>query len=265
MQVFFITNHENVDHQKIQKVINENRDKLKFLVTTSSDGELNFYKHHKGTRKHVQKILLPLKDLWANPPKKKQINQQTTSTRGKKADVPMNYPILFPVAQNKIATFLYQGEFFILSSKKQLLQTYLSDNYYNKNYYEYYNIHHGYEVLVEDISVKPKGCFALARNRLRQYIICQYQPDKRLLSKLNVHTKEYSEVQLTGKQIPHDFKLMYFNKKFHFRKESSPWLFELDVDGTINLESVKNDHEITKSQSKIESELQKRKEPELRF
>ena len=245
MQVFFITNHENVEHQKIQKVIHENRDKLKFLVTTSSDGELNFYKHHKGTRKHVQKILLPLKDLWANPPKKKQINQQTTSTRGKKVDVPMDYPILFPVPQNKIATFLYEGEFFILSSKKQLLQTYLSDNYYNKNYYEYYNIHHGCEVLVEDISVKPKGCFALARNRLRQYIISQYQPDKRLLSKLNVHTKEYSEVQLTGKQIPHDFKLMYFNKKFHFRKESSPWLFELDVDGTINLESVKNDHEIT--------------------
>lgn len=85
MQVFFITNHENVEHQKIQKVIHENRDKLKFLVTTSSDGELNFYKHHKGTRKHVQKILLPLKDLWANPPKKKQINQQTTSTRGKKS------------------------------------------------------------------------------------------------------------------------------------------------------------------------------------
>ena len=120
MQVFFITNHENVDHQKIQKVIHENRDKLKFLVTTSSDDELNFYKHHKGTRKHVQKILLPLKDLWANPPKKKQINQQTTSTRGKKADVPMDYPILFPVPQNKIATFLYEGEFFYFKFKKTI-------------------------------------------------------------------------------------------------------------------------------------------------
>ncbi|RZJ44794.1 MAG: hypothetical protein EOO19_11625, partial [Chryseobacterium sp.] len=73
LEVFFITNQENLTNQNLQKVIHENRDRLKFLVTTSSDGELNFYKHHKGTRKHIQKIVLPLKELWANPPRRKKM------------------------------------------------------------------------------------------------------------------------------------------------------------------------------------------------
>jgi predicted RNA-binding protein with PIN domain len=67
IEVFFITHQENMADEKIQKVVHENRDRLKFLVTTASDGEINFYKHHKGARKHIQKIKLPLQELWANP------------------------------------------------------------------------------------------------------------------------------------------------------------------------------------------------------
>lgn len=257
LEVFFITHQENLENQKLQKVIHENRNQLKFLVTTSADGELNFYKHHKGTRKHVQKMMLPLKELWANPPKKKQNNQENISNRSKKADVPMNYPILFPQPLNKTAIFLHEGEFYVLSAKKQLLKTYLSDNYYNKNYYDYYSTHHGCEVLIENISVKPRGTFALARNRQQQYILCQYQKDKMLLSKLNLNTKEYSELNLTGKNIPHDFSLTYFNKKFYLRNDYSPQIFEINIDGTIDWEWVKNDHEITKSNEKVDVELQK--------
>jgi hypothetical protein len=84
---------------------------------------------------------------------------------------------------------MYEGEFFILSSKKQLLRTYLSDNYYDKNYYSVYRILRGCEVLFEGISVKDKGMFALAKNKQQQFILCQYQPDKNLVSKLNIENK----------------------------------------------------------------------------
>lgn len=258
LEVFFITHQENIVNQKLQKVIHENRDRLKFLVTTSSDGELNFYKHHKGTRTHIQKIVLPLQELWANPPQRRQKGDNNSSKNWKRTDVPINYPILFPAPVNKIATFLYEGEFYILSNKKQLLRTYLSDNYYNKNYYDYYKIHHGCEVLIEDISVKPKGQFALARNKQQEFILCQYQPDKKLISKLNLNTKEYSELNLTGQRdLPRSFKLTYFNRKFYLRNEESPWIFEINIDGNINFESVKNDFEIDKNISKVDTELNK--------
>ncbi|WP_449399674.1 hypothetical protein [Chryseobacterium wanjuense] len=256
LEVFFITHEENLANQKVQKVIHENRDKLKFLVTTSADGELNFYKYHKGTRKHIQKIVLPLQELWANPPQRKQ-KRENVSTNGKRTAVPLNYPILFPAPIKKMATFLYEGEFYILSNKKQLLRTYLSDNYYNKNYYDYYKIHHGCEVLIENISVKPRGQFALARNKRQEFILCQYQPDKKLISKLNLNTKEYSELNLTGKNIPPIFQLIYFNRNFYMHHPTQDWIYEINMEGNISIEQVKNDPEIVKNQTKVDAEIKK--------
>ncbi|ASK31946.1 hypothetical protein CEY12_18330 [Chryseobacterium sp. T16E-39] len=256
LEVFFITNQENLANENLQRVIHENRDRLKFVVTTSTEGEVNFFKHHKGTRKHIQKIVLPLQELWANPPQRKQKADQE-SVSGKKTDVPKNYPILFPTPVNKIATFLYEGEFFILSNKKQLLRTYLSDNYYNKDYYDRYRIHRGCEVLIENISIKPRGQFALAKNKQQQFILCQYQSDKNIISKLNLNTKEYSELNLTGKNIPDDYQLIYFNKSFYMHHAESDWIYHINIDGNISIESVKNDKEIAKNHSKVETEMKK--------
>jgi hypothetical protein len=257
LEVFFITNQENLNHQNLQKIIHENRDRLKFLVTTSANGELNFYKHHKGTRKHIQKIMLPLQELWANPPERRHRRENEFSGNGKKANVPFNYSILFPAPINKIATFLYEGEFFILSNKKQLLRTYLSDNYYNRNYYDTYKTHHGCEVLIDDISVKPKGQFALAKNKQGDFILCQYQPDKKLISKLNLNTKEYSELNLTGKNIPEDHQLIYFNRYFCLYNENSDMIHLITIEGNISLEYILNDKLIYRNHGKVQLEIKK--------
>lgn len=255
LEVFFITHQENLADEKIRKVIHENRDRLKFLITTSSEGELNFYKHHKGARKHIQKIKLPLQELWANPPQRKL---KATTVNGKKTDLPQNYPILFPTPSNKIAQFLYEGEFYILSSKKQLLKTYLSDNYYDRNSYDYYKTYHGCEVLIEDISVKPRGQFALAKNRQQQFILCQYQPDKKLISKLNLNTKEYSEINTTGLNIPNSYHLTYFGRIFYLHQPMNSSLYKINLEGNISVESVFNDdREIDKNIAKAETEVAK--------
>lgn len=255
IEVFFITHQENILDEKIQKVIHENRDRLKFLVTTASDGEINFYKHHKGARKHIQKIKLPLKELWANPPSQKQT---VNNANGKKTDLPQNYPILFPTPVNKIAQFLYEGEFYILSAKKQLLKTYLSDNYYDRNSYDYYKTFHGCEVLFDNISVKPRGQFALAKNKQQHFILCQYQPDKKLVSKLNINTKEYSEQNLTGLNIPDSYKLIYFSKNFYLHQAENPLYYKINIDGNISLETISGkDKELERNNTKAEAEVAK--------
>lgn len=259
LEVFFITHEDNIKNQNLQKVINENRDRLKFLVTTSADGELNFFKHQKGIRKHVQKIMLPLKELWANPPSKKRKRSNNVTEQGVKTDVPKNYPLLFPVPKQQIATFLYEGEFFILSSKKQLLRTHLTDNYYNKGYYESYWTHRGCEVLYENISVKDQGQFALAKNKQQQFILCQYQPAKNLISKLNIQTKEYSELNVAGFDIPVNVELVYFNKHFYLHEERLSEIFEVNVEGEVSVQIVRNDSEIAKNVGKVKIELDKLK------
>ncbi|MDR6130645.1 hypothetical protein [Chryseobacterium sp. SORGH_AS_1175] len=257
LEVFFITSHENVQNQHMQKVIHENRDKLKFLVTTSADGELNFYKHHKGTRKHIQKIRLPLRELWAHPPKGNKTSGSVGS--GIKTAVPENYPLLFPTPKDRMETFLYEGEFYMLSNKKQLLKTYLSDNYYNKNIYQNISIQKGCEVIVENISVKPRGQFALARNKAGNYILAQYQPDRKNLSRLNLSTGEYSELNLSGLDIPVNFSLIYFNKSFFLYGLEYDNIFRINLEGNLFAERTDNNREIRKNVFRTEAELNKLK------
>ena len=257
LEVFFITHHENLAHEKLQKVIQKNRNKLKFLITTSADGELNFYKHHQGTRKHVQRIVLPLQELWSDPPKNKHKRSNTSTQKGNKTEVPQNYPILFPTPQNQITRFMHEGEYFILSSKKQLLRTYLSDNYYNKTYYDHYRTFHGCSVLFDEISIKDKGIFALAKNKQHEFILCQYQPDKKLLSKLNINTKEYSELNVTGWHIPSHFELIYFNKHFYLYGDKADSFFEINIEGDVSLQAVDRDPEIEKNTAKVKVEVGK--------
>lgn len=254
IEVFFITHQDNMADEKIQKVVHQNRDRLKFLVTTTSDGEINFYKHHKGARKHIQKIRLPLQELWANPPQQKAV----VVNNGKKTNLPLNYPILFPTPVNKIAQFLYEGEFFILSSKKQLLKTYLSDNYYDRHSYDYYKTFHGCEVLFENISVKPTGKFALAKNRQQHFILCQYQPEKKLVSKLNLNTKEYSEQNVMGLNIPNSYNLIYFGKNFFLHEPSNPSLYKINIEGNVSVEFLFNKYdEIDRNSAKAAVEVAK--------
>ncbi len=255
IEMFFITHQENMADEKVQKIIHENRDRLKFLVTTTADGEINFYKHHLGTRKHIQKIKLPLQELWANPPQQKQKNDHRN---GKKTDLPQNYPILFPAPVNTIARFLYEGEFYILSSKKQLLKTYLSDNYYDRHSYDYYKTFHGCEVLFENISVKPRGQFAMAKNKQQHFILCQYQYDKKLVSKLNLNTREYSEQNLTGLHIPESYHLIYFGKSFYLHEPSNDTVYRINIDGKISVEVISTkDREIEKNNIKAQAEVAK--------
>lgn len=255
IEVFFITHQENLEDENIQRVVHQNRDRLKFLVTTTSDGEINFYKHHKGARKHIQKIRLPLHELWANPPQEKK---KENSSNGKKTDLPLNYPILFPTPVSKIAQFLYEGEFFILSSKKQLLKTYLSDNYYDRNSYDYYKTYHGCEVMFEDISIKPTGRFALAKNKQQHFIICQYQPAKKLISKLNLNTGEYSDQNITGLNIPDTYELIYFDQSFYLHQAANAQLYKINIEGNTSVEPFDNKYkDIDKNIAKVETEVAK--------
>lgn len=257
LEVFFITAEENLTNINLQKVIHENRDRLKFVVTTSTQGELNFYRHHQGTRKHIQKIILPLGELWANPPKRKIKN--TISEKGSKTPVPLNYPLLFPTPKDRINTFLYEGDFYILSNKKQLLKTYLSDNYYNKNIYQNTSIHRGCEVIAQEISIKPRGQFVLAKDKTGNFILGQYQEDKKLLSKLNINTGEYSELNVIGQDIPLNFELIYLDRNFYLYQDGFSLIFKINIEGNISIEQVVADEKIAKSYARNKIEVDRLK------
>ena len=93
LEVFLLTHEATLEVPAMQRAIHEHRDQLKYLVTTSLAGELNIFAYNNGTKKQVQKMILPLEELWAKPVLRKDSDSKKAA---KKTELPKNYPLLFP-------------------------------------------------------------------------------------------------------------------------------------------------------------------------
>ncbi len=224
LEVFLLTHEETLEVPAMQRAVHEHRDQLKYVVTTSLAGELNIFAYNKGTKKQVQKMILPLEELWAKPPVRKEEDPKKPA---KKKELPKNYPLLFPAPKDRIAYFIIEGTHYLLSTKKQLLKTYVAKRSNSASRHDLYRTHRGFEVLFEDISIKAKGCFALNKNDKNALVLCQFQQDKKLLSTLNLVTKEYVEYDTSLFALSEEYRLMGTGHSFYLYHEEEHKVFKI--------------------------------------
>ena len=224
LEAFLLTHEENLEEPAMLRTVHEHRDQLRYIVTTSLSGELNIFSYLKGTRKQLQKIILPLEELWAAPPARKKTGEKKTS---KKADLPRNYPLLFPAPKDRIAYFISEGSHYLLSTQKQLLRTYVAKRSNSASRHDHYRTHRGFEELFADISIKSKGHFALEKNNKHELILCQYQHDKRILSALNLNTKEYREYDTSAFSLNDEYRLIGVEGSFYLYHEEEHKVFKI--------------------------------------
>ncbi len=192
LEAFLVTHEDCLKSEAMLKTVQEHREQLKYIVATTLEGEVNIFKHHNGTKKHVQKIVLPLEELWAKLP------QQNKNAAAKDADtiadLPKNYPLLFPTPKDAVAIFHCDGFYYLLSAAKDLYKIHTSEHTNTSYPNSTYHMVRGAELAIEDISVKSRGKFALTKNSLGELVLFQFQSDKNLISRLNLETKEYADM-----------------------------------------------------------------------
>ncbi|WP_130733874.1 hypothetical protein [Flavobacterium sp. J27] len=106
VELFILTTYENLESISFQNVLNENYDKINFIITTDEVGSINTYKIKNRVRNHVKTIQLPLDELWRNVPKlntRKRINRNGLS----------GVPILYPVERTYQNIFHYEETFYL--------------------------------------------------------------------------------------------------------------------------------------------------------
>lgn len=107
-ETFLIISEDSYSSTAFQKVLHENFDNLHYIITTSVSGEVSFYKIANRGRKLIQKMTLPLEELWRR--NKKQYPKVAES-------VPVNsIPILYPLERNYKDVFHYENVYYAYSN-----------------------------------------------------------------------------------------------------------------------------------------------------
>ena len=184
-EVFLLLSEDALKSAEMQRLIQEHKQDLRYVITSNSEGVINFYRYHKGTKRHIQKIILPLEELW-NKKREKKANKE------RKSGFPLNYPLLFPVKKEFIAEFLIDEENYILTNSKSLIKRNIKYDYH----YDYHSIVKGGEVLFEKISIKNRGKFSLGISTNGEYLLAQYLPNQGKIYVFNLTINQFYQADL---------------------------------------------------------------------
>lgn len=165
-ETFLIVSEESYKSVAFQKVLHENFESIHYILTTTINGEISFYKIANRGRKLIQKIQLPLEELWR---KNKKHNSRIIEP------VPINeIPILYPLERNYKDIFHYGGVYYAYS---------------NGNLFEFVkrNTDKGFIKIAANIPFKA-GKYALYENNSAERILVNSNDYDQTVSKYNVDT-----------------------------------------------------------------------------
>lgn len=171
-ELFLILSEHSLKTETMQKALYENFDALSYIITTSIDGEINFYKIKNKSRKHVQRIKLELEEFWKKESKIK--NNETAINE--------SVPILYPLKRNYKQLFTHGIKFY--SCQNGSLFSFI-DRDVNK----------GFQKVCSGIPLK-EGEFAMYQNRLNEKIIVNLSNG--VLSTFNTSTNDLKKNTLSG-------------------------------------------------------------------
>ncbi|MGF2411352.1 MAG: ribosomal protein L7/L12 [Ferruginibacter sp.] len=89
LEIFYITTADALKFPDVQKQLAAYHTLFKYTITTSAEGEINFYRNKNNAQKHLQTIRLPLEKLWANKQVKLQEQTIISKTANPKSFVPL--------------------------------------------------------------------------------------------------------------------------------------------------------------------------------
>lgn len=206
-EVFIVTSEESLAGPEMQKMLAENIERIGFIITTSGNGTVSFYKVHNKARKLLQRIVLPLPELW-DVTKRRATGKTSSKGNSKLASTVIEYhpPMLYPLPAHNLARFYLNDYIYFLTTKGRLGRTrlfvpqareYNSHSNSSGKFPDNYNVDafRGCEFLLENLSVDKGGIYALDQNELGEYILFAYYQEKMLFSVLNLNTREYGKCE----------------------------------------------------------------------
>lgn len=208
-EVFLLTSDNSYVRPEMQKTIHEYYAQINYECLINSEGVIKIYKHHNKHRKEIQKIYLPIKELWSK--------QKATSTYSLLSNI--KFPILFPLHREYHSIFSDNDNFYIVQAKK--LYRFESDEFKK-----------GFTLLAEDLPI-DKAIYAIKSISNGEQVLYFYNYQRGIVS-YNLKTKIEKE-NGSIKVLSNNFSFFNIDNQIFFARPNQISI----VDDDLNLLPVK--------------------------
>lgn len=187
---FLILSENSLKSKSMQKVIHENFDQLKYLITTNEEGEINIHKIKNKAKKHIKTIHLSLDDLWLN---------QSKIIKNELFEDNNELPVLYPLTRDYKNIFHYNSVFYTFSRGKL---------------FQFIDVSKGFLKIAENIPFID-GKFALFENEKKEIILVNIT--NQFIQQYNISTKKEYGSKILRMNFPQIISLAPYKNSFYFK------------------------------------------------
>lgn len=171
-EIIFITEKSNLKQAKLLEVLHKYQSDINFIIETDNEGIIDIYKKNRNGKKHLQRISLPLEQLWMQAKPKKKASIPTD------IEAITHYPILFDTPNNKsISLSTDDGFIYIITRDKKLFRKVSS---YRTN-------EKGWELITENLPI-CFGQFEIGINKNGKHTLLLFDTNKKVVYLLDITT-----------------------------------------------------------------------------
>ncbi len=220
-EVLLILSEDSFKLTAFQKVLHENFDAIQYIFLTTSDGGIHFFKIANKGRKLIQKIQLPLDELWN---RKSAIKTSVVNSNEQ-------LPILYPFALNKSDVFSYGTGFY---------------NFLNGSLFQFTSkkFEKGLEKVAGNIPFR-KGKYALTINSNEEKLLVNIFNKEQTISIYNISRKTLEVRELPFDKREQDLDLFPVKNNVYLTDKIKYWkILDSGKLEEVNASSVKAEYEL---------------------
>lgn len=214
-EVFLITTPSTLKQVAMLKAINDYHTAVKYWIYTDAEGGIDVYKKQQNSKKHLQRIQLPLAEIW-------QKNKKTTLEKTDENNF-SGYPILLKHSTlSKQFLKTDNGEIFQITEDRCLLK------FYNPSLRP---AEKGWELVYRNLPFSTGG-FEIGLMENGDYILLMFNPQTKEITLLNIYTGTKRSFYFKDWPAPKLNDFLFFEHTFYYSLFQNGY-WKIGIDGTI--------------------------------
>lgn len=218
-EVFLLAEPSSLKHEVMLRTIHEYHNYIHYFIYTDSEGNIDIYKRQNNAKKHIQHILLPLKELW-NSAKKAKVENITRNSKENKC------PLLIRNSTNiKKVLSTPNGDIYQIRANKTLVR--FGDRTLKQ-------FEKGWEIITEELPF-TYGDFEIGINSNNELILLLYNPNTKEIFLFNVFNQESKIVSFPQWKSAAGNSFVFHQQQFFYKCFNQYW--RISLDGQVNLDN----------------------------